>query len=324
MQFLGARQFALVAESGSRPVGGFVEFVIDKKLFDSAMKQVLFGRLGSPGDLVDLAVKQSTLTLVATGTSVEAPVVSESTESVSITVGDLAKLRKISATYKAGPVRIRIGDGRIRFQNTSIGASISKPQAARRVIDIPNDATVLDLVSLPEIFASDEIEACGLHTKVANAVESTRRMKDSAISSMGELGFTRGEVLAMVDAKIKSHTETTRRVLFPVERTLEGASSQDLRNNTSNFEQPEPGGIQMNEAEMKAELERLRAENAQLKTKEKGGITLKVSEKGAVSLYGMGKFPVTLYKEQWLRILASAPQIEAFIRENDAKLKTKE
>ena len=79
----------------------------------------------------------------------------------------------------------------------------------------------------------------------------------------------------------------------------------------------------MNEAEMKAELERLRAENAQLKNKNTGGLSLKVSEKGAVSLYGMGRFPVTLYKEQWLRILASAPEIEAFIRENDSKLKTK-
>jgi hypothetical protein len=53
-------------------------------------------------------------------------------------------------------------------------------------------------------------------------------------------------------------------------------------------------------------------------------LSLKVSEKGAVSLYGMGRFPVTLYKEQWLRILASASDIEAFIRENDSKLKTKE
>ena len=79
----------------------------------------------------------------------------------------------------------------------------------------------------------------------------------------------------------------------------------------------------MSELEMKAELERLRAENAQLKNKNTGGLSLKVSEKGAVSLYGMGRFPVTLYKEQWLRILASAPEIEAFIRENDAKLKTK-
>jgi hypothetical protein len=80
----------------------------------------------------------------------------------------------------------------------------------------------------------------------------------------------------------------------------------------------------MNEAEMKAELERLRAENAKLKSKDSVGLSLKVSEKGAVSLYGMGRFPVTLYKEQWLRILASAPEIEAFIRENDSKLKTKE
>ena len=80
----------------------------------------------------------------------------------------------------------------------------------------------------------------------------------------------------------------------------------------------------MSESEMQAELERLRAENAQLKSKDKGGLTLKVSEKGGVSLYGMGRFPVTLYKEQWLRILASAPEIEAFIRENDPKLKTKE
>ena len=80
----------------------------------------------------------------------------------------------------------------------------------------------------------------------------------------------------------------------------------------------------MNEAEMKAELERLQAENAKLKSKGSAGLSLKVSEKGAVSLYGMGRFPVTLYKEQWLRILASTSEIEAFIRENDSKLKSKE
>jgi hypothetical protein len=70
----------------------------------------------------------------------------------------------------------------------------------------------------------------------------------------------------------------------------------------------------MSELEMQAELERLRAENAQLKNKDKGGLTLKVSEKGGLSLYGMGRFPVTLYKEQWLRILGCAADIEAFIR----------
>jgi len=80
----------------------------------------------------------------------------------------------------------------------------------------------------------------------------------------------------------------------------------------------------MSDQEMQAELERLRAENAQLKNKDKGGVTLKVSEKGAVSLYGMGRFPVTLYKEQWLRILGNASEIQAFIRDNEARLKSKE
>jgi hypothetical protein len=78
----------------------------------------------------------------------------------------------------------------------------------------------------------------------------------------------------------------------------------------------------MSDMDVQAELERLRAENAQLKNK--GSLTLKVSEKGAVSLYGMGRFPVTVYKEQWLRVLASASEIEAFIRDNDSRLKSKE
>ena len=80
----------------------------------------------------------------------------------------------------------------------------------------------------------------------------------------------------------------------------------------------------MSESELKAELERLRAENAKLKKKGADGLSLKVSEKGGVSLYGMGRFPVTLYKEQWLRVLANASLIETFIQDNDARLKTKE
>ena len=76
--------------------------------------------------------------------------------------------------------------------------------------------------------------------------------------------------------------------------------------------------------DQKAEVERLRAENEKLKNKGVRGLAMKVSEKGAVSLYGIGRFPVTLYKEQWAKILNMAGEIEAFIRENDHLLKTKE
>jgi hypothetical protein len=80
----------------------------------------------------------------------------------------------------------------------------------------------------------------------------------------------------------------------------------------------------MSDDEMKAELERLRAENERLKQKGTRATSLKVSEKGGVSLYGLGRFPVTLYKEQWGRLLDMAEEIRVFIKENDAKLKTKD
>ena len=80
----------------------------------------------------------------------------------------------------------------------------------------------------------------------------------------------------------------------------------------------------MNEQEMKAELERLKAENESLKARTSKGISLKVSEKGAVSVYGMGRFPVTLYKEQWLKLLDMSDDLRKFIEENNSKLKTKE
>ena len=76
--------------------------------------------------------------------------------------------------------------------------------------------------------------------------------------------------------------------------------------------------------ELKAELERLRAENEKLKSQSTRGISLKVSEKGGVSVYGLGRFPVTLYKEQWTKLLAMADEIRAFIKENESKLKAKE
>lgn len=76
--------------------------------------------------------------------------------------------------------------------------------------------------------------------------------------------------------------------------------------------------------EMQAELERLRAENQALKKTSAKGLSLKVSEKGALSVYGLGRFPVTLYKEQWVKLLGMSEDIQAFIKANDAQLKTKQ
>ncbi len=76
--------------------------------------------------------------------------------------------------------------------------------------------------------------------------------------------------------------------------------------------------------DQQAEIERLRAENERLKRNQHAKLAMKVSEKGALSVYGMGRFPVTLYKEQWLRLLAMAEEIKTFIETHGDKLKSKE
>jgi predicted component of type VI protein secretion system len=78
------------------------------------------------------------------------------------------------------------------------------------------------------------------------------------------------------------------------------------------------------EEELRAELEKLKAENAALKSRPARSVSMKVSEKGGLSVYGLGRFPVTLYQEQWLKLLDLADEIRAFIKENEPRLKKKE
>jgi len=76
--------------------------------------------------------------------------------------------------------------------------------------------------------------------------------------------------------------------------------------------------------DLQAELDRLRAENESLKQRRNSAVSMKVSEKGGLSVYGLGRFPVTLYQEQWLKLLSLGDEIKQFIEENREKLKVKE
>ncbi len=75
--------------------------------------------------------------------------------------------------------------------------------------------------------------------------------------------------------------------------------------------------------EMKAELERLRAENEALKAKSSKALRLQVSAKGGVSLYGIRRFPITFYKEEWEQVLGMADEIKSFLEEHGSELKTR-
>ena len=78
------------------------------------------------------------------------------------------------------------------------------------------------------------------------------------------------------------------------------------------------------EETVEEKLARLEAENQTLKSKRTGQLSLKVSEKGGLSVYGLGRFPVTLYKEQWVKLLGFVDEIKKFLKENDHLLKAKD
>jgi hypothetical protein len=83
----------------------------------------------------------------------------------------------------------------------------------------------------------------------------------------------------------------------------------------------------MSEETVEQRLARLEAENKALRDqveRKPGQLRLKISEKGGLSVYGLGRFPVTLYKEQWTRLLEHAEEIKTFLKDNDQKLKAKQ
>ena len=73
--------------------------------------------------------------------------------------------------------------------------------------------------------------------------------------------------------------------------------------------------------ELKAQLAALQEK---VKTRDRRALEFRVSEKGAVSLYGLGRFPVTLYYEQWMKVLDHVDQLRAFLEENKPNLKLKQ
>ena len=105
-----------------------------------------------------------------------------------------------------------------------------------------------------------------------------------------------------------------------------GAGEQQPRLNISSPALAAPSTLDAmaTEDELRAELERLKAENESLRNRRSGALSMKVSEKGGLSVYGLGRFPVTLYQEQWLKLLDLSDEIRGFIRDHQPELKKRD
>ena len=118
--------------------------------------------------------------------------------------------------------------------------------------------------------------------------------------------------------------ELRQKYFIPARKNALDDSSAAPRSRAREGRSPSDYYAAMADDDLRAELARLKAENAQLKNQRARGVSLKVSEKGGVSVYGLGRFPVTLYKEQWSKLLDMAEEIRAFIKENESRLKAKD
>ncbi|MGP8268491.1 MAG: hypothetical protein ACLQLH_00335 [Terracidiphilus sp.] len=147
-----------------------MDFQIKKTDFNTALRQILQGRKADSSDLVDMTADRSMLTVVVTGRSIEIPIEAQERGSFSIPIGVLFKMKRISGTYDDKEFRIRVSEGKFRLQGmTTSHPDIKTRPIARRIIDIPEDASARDILSLPLIFSMDGIEDCGLYLKLLNA-----------------------------------------------------------------------------------------------------------------------------------------------------------
>jgi hypothetical protein len=168
--------------------------------------------------MVDMTAEREMLSVVITGRSIEVPIEVQERGSFSIPIGVLFKVKRISVTYGDSKLRIRITEGKFRLQGMSISNSGIRPRnIARRVIDIPADATARDLLSLPLIFSVDEMEDCGLHAKVLEAQKKMADDLESAYRTLCEYGFERNELIAMAKRKVASNAAETKRAMFTPE-----------------------------------------------------------------------------------------------------------
>jgi hypothetical protein len=192
-----------------------MDFQISKRDFTEALRQILQGRKADSVDLVDMTADLSTLTMLVTGRSIEIPIEAQERGSFSIPIGVLFKMKKISGTYNDKEFRIRVSDGKFRLQGmTTSHPGIKARSITRRIIDIPEDASAHDILSLPLIFSADEIEDCGLQVKLLEAQKKLADDLDSALLTIRKYGFERNELSAMVKLKIEAHADAMKHSLF--------------------------------------------------------------------------------------------------------------
>lgn len=204
-----------------------MDFMVDRKEFDKALRLILQGRNAHGPDVVDFTASRETLAVVVTGRSVAIAIEAAEIGSVSLPIEVVAKLKRIAKTYENERLRLRAGEGRVRLEGTSISREdIHMKEIAHRVIDIPEDARPMDLLSLRQIFTFVEIEECHLSGKVLEAEKKLADALDSAADWLADYGISRDELKVMAEARIRENAPSLRKAIFQADEQTANAAQE--------------------------------------------------------------------------------------------------
>lgn len=191
-----------------------MDFVVSKSDLIAALEQILQGRKEDSGDVIDLAADKSSLSLVITGRSAEIAAESNTQGRAGVSIHLIFKLRQMLETYKERSIRIQVSKGSLLLQKNSISdPGITMKKIGPRAIDIPEDAMLKDILSLPMIFSRAQIKDSGLQPKVQKAERKFEEDLDGAAKALHEYGFNRHELWRMATLKIKAHADAIKPVL---------------------------------------------------------------------------------------------------------------
>lgn len=193
-----------------------IDFEITQENLSKAARQMTKARTSTDTELVDLTCYRDNILFVVTGREFTCPAKVELKGMVRLPLDLLPRLRKLAATFGDKPARIRIEDGRIRVNSTSITIEgITTRKMSDRPIDIPDDAPVRDILGLHFLFSAKELAESDLTARFLAA--NSQRLKDiqSAAETLAPFGVSPAVVEALVNDSLKAHAETLRPMLRP-------------------------------------------------------------------------------------------------------------
>lgn len=193
-----------------------IDFTLAKEDLTRACRLMTSARNNAEGDVVDISCTRENVRFVVTGREITCAAGVESLGVAQVPLEIFAKIGTIAKTYKEPRTRIRIEPARVRINNMAIAIPESpRKLIGDRMIDIPDDASLMDLLAVSVLFRGNEIAESNLTERVLEANSKRLKALESAASILAPLGITPDMLDELHRTAVRQHAERLRPMLLP-------------------------------------------------------------------------------------------------------------